>query len=207
MLLGAQAAIDDPVRRTALLVPTTTCILDCKAYRAAMVVSSETARTGHVSPVSALGSLKEGGRPALLLVHSDQLVMPAVANILVRLGGFEAFISSLEFILCSKHGYRLGAWTRERVRYLAPGSSIDEVSRLVVRHLQDCASLGERWLSASIQGQRTYASRQAHRERMVRFVQSSIACAFHDSPHDARLGELLRSTRQAQLLAGAGTAR
>jgi hypothetical protein len=203
LFLEMQAASTGPASRVALLLPTTACVRDCEAYRGARIVIGA-GTPGTVSPVSALRDLERSGTPTLVLVHSDQLVMPGVANVLVRLDHVETYISGIEYLLCSKHGYRLGAWTRAGARYLEPGASIGDVARLVVDHLQDCTTLGERWLASGIQVQRLAAHRKLHRERMLRFVQSSIAYAVADAARDAPAIELLAYARVVQSLAETG---
>lgn len=189
----------------ALLIPTTRSILDCKTYQLAeLVIGTKDEAQRQVSPQSALRSLIAANKPKLLFVHSDQLVSPQVANILVRLEHSEVYISAIEYLLCSRHGYRLGAWTREGWIYLPPGSSIDDVARLVVRHLRDCATITDGWQPSVVQAHRLHSHRKMRRERMVRFVCSSIAYAFRNTPQHGRARELFSDVYEATAFAVQG---
>lgn len=175
------------LEQLALMLPTTRALLDCRMYRRAGIVVGDMADAGQLTPEAALRHLDAIGKPDLVFIHSDTLVRPGVANVLVRLDDFDAYVSAIEYLFNAKHGYRLGAWTSDGWQYLEPDRPIDEVVRLVARHLRCCTRLGDHWLAAGMQHQRMPANRDMRRERMLRFVRSSIASAFSDAPGDPRL--------------------
>jgi hypothetical protein len=117
-----------------------------------------------------------------VVVHSDQLIEPPVANVLVLLDEFEGYISSIEYLLNSKYAYTLKVWLGASWLTIPPGTPVHEVARAVVAHLQACWLLGDNWIMAGLQRRRMRRVRNSICDRKLRFVRSSIAAAFARTP-------------------------
>lgn len=166
-----------PHSRLVCLLPTSPTLQDSELYSTfGMVIG---ARPGVLTVHDGLRRVQQDPPPRIL-IHSDQLVEPAVANVLVLVDEFEGYISSIEFLLNSKYGYALFAWAGESWLDVPPGSSVREVASAVVAHLLACRSLHD-WELGGMQRRRMRRVRQDVSDRKMRFVRSSIAAAFADA--------------------------
>ena len=167
--------------RVALLLPTIPTLLGSKNYRAADLILGDVTKHRQVSVHDGIRVISQSP-PPLVIIHSDQFVDPSVANVLVLLDDYEAYISSIEYLLNSKYGYTLAVWLGDEWETIAPGAKVQHVARLVVAHLRACSKLGDEWLVSSAQRYRMRHVREAIRERRLRFVRSSIADAYAEAP-------------------------
>lgn len=167
--------------RVAVLLPTISTLLGSKDYRSADLILGDVTKHHQVSVHDGMRAIAQSP-PSLVIIHSDQFVAPSVANVLVLLDEYEAYISSIEYLLNSKYGYTLIVWLGDEWETIAPGEKVQHVARLVVAYLRACSKLGDRWLLSSAQRYRMRHIREAIRERRLRFVRSSIAYAYAEAP-------------------------
>lgn len=167
--------------RIAFLLPTTHLHLQSGAYSTIDLAIGIESGKGLASVHDGLRIIHDEA-PSRVVVHSDQLVEPPVANILVLLDEFEGYISSIEYLLNSKYAYTLKVWLGGSWLTLPPRTSLQEVARAVVAHLQACLSLGDNWIMAGLQRRRMRRVRDSICDRKLRFVRSSIAAAFASAP-------------------------
>lgn len=166
-----------PHSRMVCLLPTSPSFQDGELYSTfGMVIG---ARPGVVTVHDGLRRVQQDP-PQRILIHSDQLVEPAVANILVLVDEFEGYISSIECLLNSKYGYALHVWAGDTWLDVPPNAPVREVASAVVAHLQACRSLHD-WELGGMQRRRMRRVRHEVIDRKMRFVRSSIAAAFADA--------------------------
>lgn len=174
----------------ALVVPSThaTLRLARDLWAHWIVVGSRTGTKPISSALSAVGELFER-RPTM--IFTDQLYRPADANVLALLGDMQLYLSPLEYILCSKYGYRLGVWTAGGMQWLEPGAEIKDVAALMVTHLRDCAKLEKDWVEMDKQAMRLHSNRERSVKRQLCFLHSSTANTYMDDPAHPTAGQLL----------------
>lgn len=184
----AVSAIDAALARGgaqgALLVPSSPATLKAVSKWAADGVAVVGRVPGTVSP-QALLSLVDGGqakRPHTGIIFSDQLVSPVDAPLLIQRGGNRRYVSALELLCHTRHGFPVSAWTGASFEPAPPGCEPDELLSLLVRYLEACDGLGNDWLMRDAQAECAASHRLNDARRRLQLFQSVILHSFSETP-------------------------
>ncbi|WP_159091815.1 hypothetical protein [Stenotrophomonas sp. ZAC14D2_NAIMI4_7] len=139
---------------------------------------------GARQPLQVLAALRRGEACPVLIIFSDQLFGPEIANIPCKHDGGSTFYSGFESILFAKYGYTLNLPMGASEVSLPPPGSVDDALALLRRYFEHAASLGPDWLLAERQVERTLPGRIREARMRSGFLRSAVYHRYAERPLD-----------------------